>query len=134
MLCKGLCLVAGLAACCLNVEAIEKQAPGDATRGELLYAQCRACHSPGRNRTGPRHCGLLGRQVGTVKGFDYSNAMQQADFTWTIQTLDGFLSAPMDYMPGTRMAIAGIQFGQDRQDLIAYLAAMNRLAECQGEK
>ena len=134
MLGKWLCVLAGWLAWCLSAQAGGELAMGDAVRGKALYVQCIGCHSPQWNRTGPRHCGLPGRAAGTVPGFNYSNAMQHADFIWTMQTLNDFLAAPMDYVPGTRMAVAGIQSDQDRQDVIAYLIAMNKLAECQGGK
>src|SRR3546814_14315111 len=42
---------------------------GDPGRGAAIYERCQACHSLERNRTGSRHCGLLGRQAGAVADF-----------------------------------------------------------------
>ncbi|GIK98463.1 MAG: cytochrome c [Alphaproteobacteria bacterium] len=95
--------------------------PGDAARGEALYARCQGCHSIERNRIGPMHRGLFGRQAGTVDGFNYSKAMQQSGIVWDEATLDAFLAAPRDVVPGTRMTYAGIKDPQERADLIAYL-------------
>src|SRR5690606_5254024 len=56
---------------------------GDPAAGEQVYARCLACHSPDRNRTGPKHCGLFGRVSGTAPGYDgYSEAMRDAAITW----------------------------------------------------
>lgn len=103
---------------------------GDPVRGKALYAQCMGCHSPDRHRTGPKHCGLMGRKVGTAQGYDYSKAMQEVDFVWNTQTLDRFLYAPLDFIPGTTMGLAGIKKEDDRRDLIAHLVAINKQIEC----
>ncbi len=98
-------------------------AAGDPGRGEQVYQRCRACHAFAYDRTGPRHCGLLGRRAGSVPGFAYSDAMREANLVWTLTTLDAFLAAPTRYLPGTAMAYAGIADAAERRDLIAYLAA-----------
>lgn len=99
-------------------------APGDAVRGEKIYDRCIGCHSLDRDRTGPRHDGLIGRRVGAVPGFPYSAAMRKAGaggMTWDEETLDRFLENPTKAMPGTRMGYAGIKNAQERADLIAFL-------------
>jgi len=103
---------------------------GDPMRGKAMYAQCMGCHSPDRHRTGPKHCGLIGRKAGTVDGYEYSKAMRQSNIVWVPQTLDHFLYAPLDYIQGTSMGIAGIKNGEDRRDLIAYLIAINEQPVC----
>jgi len=99
---------------------------GDPTRGEQIYARCGACHALETNRTGPRHCGLLGRRAGTVPGFDYSQAMKRSGLTWDEKTLDRFLANPLRAVPGTTMGYAGIEDAQERADLIAYLRSAAR--------
>ena len=105
------------------IVALATAAPlnGDAGRGEAIYARCGACHALETNRTGPRHCGLLGRRAGSVKGFDYSAAMRGSGLTWDARTLDRFLANPLRVVPGTTMGYAGIDDAQERADLIAYL-------------
>ena len=114
--------------CVVSVLALMGYAPdavargGDAERGAQLYDRCVACHSLDRNRTGPMHCGLLGRNAGGVPGFAYSKAMRDSGITWTPGTLDQFLESPLKTLPGTKMGYAGIKNPQDRADIIAYLA------------
>jgi len=92
--------------------------------GEQVYARCIGCHSPGRNRTGPLHCGLFGRESGTAPGYDYSIAMQAAKISWNAETLDQFLLSPTTAVPGTTMGFAGISNAKERRDLIAWLATL----------
>ena len=95
---------------------------GDPARGAAIYERCGACHSLERNRTGPRHCGLIGRKAGSVPGFHYSKAMKQSGIVWSRATLDKFLDNPRQDVPGTIMTYAGVKDARERADLIAYLA------------
>lgn len=91
-------------------------------RGEQIYTRCAACHAIERNRTGPLHCGLFGRHAGTEPGFDtYSKAMRDSKIVWNEHSLDVFLQAPMQAVPGTSMGYAGVKDAQERADLIAWL-------------
>lgn len=96
-------------------------AAGDPVAGEAVYSRCLACHSIEVNRTGPRHCGLVGRRAGSVSGFDYSPAMKRSKLVWDAKTLDRFLADPMKTVPGTTMTYAGVAQANERADLIAYL-------------
>jgi len=105
-------------------------ASGDVNNGAALYGRCQACHSLAYDRTGPRHCGLFGRKAGTVAGFQYSEAMKRSSIVWTRQSLDRFIADPLKAVPGTAMGYAGVKDPRERADLIAYLSAANRSAEC----
>jgi cytochrome c len=96
---------------------------GDAAKGEKVFAQCKACHvaEAGVNRVGPSLWGVVGRKAGTVAGFNYSNANKSSGVTWSEDVLFTYLEAPQKFMPGTRMAFAGLKKPQDRADVIAYL-------------
>ena len=128
--------IAVTAATCLGFFAVLVAAvppPGDAAAGKLEYAKCIGCHSPDRNRTGPRHCGLFGRTSGTLPGYDYSEAMRNAAILWDSETLDRFLAAPMTVVPGTTMGFAGVADARERRDLVAYLGSLTPSAEeCSG--
>lgn len=99
---------------------------GDAAAGKAVYQRCIGCHSLHRNRTGPRHCGLIGRKAGALPGFEYSKAMRNINLVWDVETLDRFLAAPMEVVPGTSMGFVGVREDQARRDLVAYLVAVNR--------
>jgi cytochrome c len=94
---------------------------GDPARGEQLYSRCQGCHSIDVDRVGPRHAGLFGRQAGSLQDYNYSAAMRTAGVVWDENTLDQFLAAPRQFIPGTRMPFAGIADAQERADLIAWL-------------
>lgn len=104
--------------------------PGDPARGEAIHERCLACHALAYDRTGPRHCGLLGRRAGSVAGFNYSGAMRHSQLVWDAQTLDRFLADPLEAVPGTSMGYAGIADRQERADLITYLRQVNTSTKC----
>ena len=103
---------------------------GDAKAGEAIYERCAACHSLAQDRTGPRHCGLIGRRAGSVPGFDYSPAMKRSGIVWSEATLDRFLANPAATVPGTAMGYDGVKDRKERADLVAYLAAAGNSKEC----
>jgi cytochrome c len=105
-------------------------AQGDAANGKAIYERCAACHALAYDRTGPRHCGLIGRRAGSVKGFDYSDAMKRSTLVWSAATLDRFLADPLAVVPGTSMGYAGIDNPQERADLIAWLEQANASPAC----
>lgn len=97
--------------------------PPSVERGAELWGKCRACHTiepNGRNIVGPRLHGLFGRTAGTQPDYRYSEAMKKSGLIWTEQTLDAYLAATQDFMPGTKM-YGGLAIPQDRADLIAWL-------------
>lgn len=96
----------------------------DPSNGARQARVCRACHSfdkGGPNMIGPALYGFFGTAVGTREGFDYSPAVQDADFVWTPRALDAWLAQPGRFLPGNRMTFAGVLDSRDRDDLIAYL-------------
>ena len=103
-------------------------AAGNAERGARLFRQCAACHSaePGEHQTGPSLAHVVNRKAASAEGFRrYSDALKRADLTWNEATLDKWLANPTKLVPGTSMTFPGVKEAQARQDLIAYLAALN---------
>lgn len=99
----------------------------DANAGKAFFGQqCALCHSaaPGDNggAQGPLLHGVFGRPAATGN-FNYSQALQAAGLTWDAATLDRFLAAPTDLVPGTSMVIP-IQNAADRENVIAYFEAL----------
>lgn len=92
--------------------------------GRRVFAQCRSCHTidaGGGNRVGPNLHGVFGREIGTAEGFSYSQPVQDANFVWDAGHLDHWLQNPQTFLPGNRMAFAGVRDETQRRDLIAYL-------------
>jgi cytochrome c len=109
-----------------NRDYLEQDAYAAADRewGERLAMQCRACHALEKNGPtllGPTLYGVFGRDAGSLPGFDYSPVLASATFVWTPAALDAWLAAPSRFLPGNRMAFAGVQNDTDRNALIAYL-------------
>lgn len=96
---------------------------GNAAAGEKVFAQCKACHvtDKGVNKVGPSLHGIVGRKAGTVAGFNYSTANKNSGVTWTPEVMYTYLENPRKFMPGTKMAFAGLRQPQQRADVIAYL-------------
>ena len=95
--------------------------------GEGVFKKCRACHQVGEgavNRSGPQLNGLIGRTIGSVEGFGYSNVFNDANAAgqvWTEEILSAFLENPKGVMSGTKMSFAGLRSADDRAALLAYL-------------
>jgi len=104
--------------------ALEQYQAADRKKGERQAMICKACHSfdaGGPNMIGPALFGFFGKGPGEQAGFEYSPAMQAADFVWTPRALDAWLAQPGRFLPGNRMTFGGVSGQQDRDDLIAYL-------------
>lgn len=98
-------------------------AEGDAAAGEKVFKKCKACHviDKEKNRLGPHLVGIIGRTSGSVDGFKYSKAMQEADITWDETTIAEYLTDPKGYVPKNKMAFPGLRKEDDRANVIAYL-------------
>lgn len=99
----------------------------DVANGETVYMQCQSCHSlePGDNRIGPSQHAMIGRAAGVVEGYEYTAANANSGIVWTPEKMFQYLENPQRVIPGTKMAFAGLSSGQDRADVIAYLATIN---------
>ena len=113
-----------LLAASLATPTLAQPAPvGNAVAGAKVFNQCKTCHvvATGVNRVGPSLHGVIGRKSGTVPAYKYSAANLKSGAVWTEAVLFKYLEAPMKFMPGTKMAFAGLKKPQDRADVIAYL-------------
>jgi cytochrome c len=106
----------------LTVQAFFSNAvAADAARGRQLYeSRCIGCHSVDANRVGPAHKGVFGRKAGSVKDYEYSDALKEAKVIWSAETLDRWLANPEKLIPGQKMGVA-VPDPNDRADLIEYL-------------
>ncbi len=96
----------------------------DAEAGKSVFGQCRACHQVGetaRNGAGPVLNGLFGRKAGTVAGYNYSEANKNSGITWDETNFAAYIKDPKGFMPGNKMAYAGLKDDKRIADLTAYL-------------
>ncbi|WP_082503949.1 cytochrome c family protein [Methylobacterium sp. Leaf117] len=96
-------------------------------KGQAAAKKCASCHSfekGGPNKVGPHLWGVVDRQRAHEPGFEYSAALKEKGGTWTYDELDHFLANPKGYVPGTKMAFAGITSPTERADVIVYLRSL----------
>lgn len=98
----------------------------DAEKGAKVFRLCMACHTADAptNKVGPSLKGIFGRKAATVEGFKYSEAMLAKGtegVVWDEPTLTAYLPDPRKFVPGTKMAFAGVKKPEDVADLIAFL-------------
>lgn len=118
--------VIGAAALVLLLAATPATAQ-DLAKGKAQFARCQSCHSAtagGPARIGPHLAGIVGRQAGKIPGVRYTPAMAGANFSWTPEKLDAFLTKPRAVVPGTSMVFAGLPDPAARKALIAYLKTL----------
>jgi cytochrome c len=104
--------------------AEERFAGADQNLGRRVFLQCRACHSleaDGAHRVGPNLHGVFGEPAAVKEGFNYSGALKESGVVWTPGTLEEWLVRPSSFVPGNKMAFAGIKRETDRTALLAYL-------------
>lgn len=98
--------------------------PGDVQRGLALYqVHCTACHATDSHNIGPAHRAVVGRRVGSLPGYKYSDELARSRLRWTPQTLNAWLEDPEELVAGQRMGFQ-IESLQQRADLIAYLVTL----------
>jgi cytochrome c len=92
--------------------------------GEAVFRKCAICHrieANAPNGIGPNLHGVFGRKAASLPNFNYSPAMRGTGFTWDAKTLDRYLAAPQQVVPGTRMTFSGLADAPSRKAVIGYL-------------
>ena len=102
-------------------------ASADLENGAKVFKKCAACHKleAGANGVGPHLYAVVDRAVGSVDDFGYSGSLVAVAETWSPENLDGFLTKPSKYAPGTKMSFNGLSKPEDRANLIAYLETIS---------
>lgn len=105
---------------------------GDLENGKAKFSQCRSCHTlteGGPNGVGPNLWRIFGQKAGDIEGYQFSDALKNAGFTWDAEHLDKWIKKPKELVPGTKMTFAGMPDDKDRVDLIAYLKVQTSVKE-----
>ncbi|MBS0254499.1 MAG: c-type cytochrome [Proteobacteria bacterium] len=100
-------------------------ATADAAKGEEAFKKCASCHTiaqGGANGIGPNLYAVLGDAIGQGRGgFAFSDALKKKGGKWDWKALNDWLKSPRTFADGTKMTFAGIEDGQERANLMAYL-------------
>jgi cytochrome c len=98
-----------------------------AEAGRDAFRRCQQCHTVdkgGRNLVGPNLWGVVGRKVGGIEGFAYSEALKNHRGDWTIDELARYLHDPKAAIPGNKMAFPGVKDDVELADLLTYLRTL----------
>ena len=63
---------------------------------------------------------MYGRVAGSVKSFDYSDALKESKIPWNEEFLEKWLTDPDQLVPNNNMAFH-LETAGERRDIIAYL-------------
>jgi cytochrome c len=97
---------------------------GAPQRGQKLFVSCSACHNSDVDATGPSLMGIVGRKAASIANFHYSATLVHSGVVWTPDTLKHFIADPQGFLPGNRMAFAGVENANNVDDIIAYLETL----------
>jgi cytochrome c len=99
-------------------------ASASAEKGANVFKKCAACHTVnqgGANGIGPNLWGIVGKPLGSVAGFGYSDALKSKGGNWGFEELNQWLKSPKSYIPGNKMSFAGLSKPEDRANVIVYM-------------
>jgi cytochrome c len=92
--------------------------------GQNVAKKCAACHTfdkGGKNGVGPNLYAVINARRGHIQGFAFSNQFKAKEGSWTYESLNAWLANPKQFIPGNKMAFAGLPKASERADVIAFL-------------
>jgi len=90
----------------------------------LFQKRCTGCHALDADHEGPRLRGVVGRAAGTVKTFQYSDALKNAKHTWDEAKLDKWLTDTESVVPDNDMSFR-VPKQEERTAIIFYLKSLS---------
>ncbi len=102
--------------------------------GERQFARkCSVCHTltpDDANRAGPSLFKVFGRKAGTLPGYHYSPALENATIVWNEDTIARLFDEGPDVVtPGSKMPMQRIRTREERDALIAFLKRATETGE-----
>lgn len=97
--------------------------------GKVLFeTHCRICHADdfAKKSYGPPLVGVIGRKAGSYPGFEYSEAMKTAGFTWTEQAVKAWMADNTHMLPGTKMRHVGVTDPGEQELVVNYLKSISK--------
>ncbi len=93
--------------------------------GRMLFSgKCASCHEVDeRSKVGPGLKSIVGREIGNIEEFPYTDALANASGKWTASKLNAFLADPNAFAEGTSMPGVGMD-KYERKALVEYLAEL----------
>ncbi|MGN7613319.1 c-type cytochrome [Magnetococcales bacterium HHB-1] len=103
----------------------------DRVRGQHLARSCASCHDMSRskrtNKVGPPLWNIIDKPASISPDYHYSEAQLKKSIQclkWDRETLDKYLKNPRAFIPGNKMAFAGMRNEADRRLLLNYLETL----------
>ena len=117
--------LAGLALVASSVLMPSRADGQSAQDGQALFQKrCTGCHALDADHEGPRIRGVVGRAAGTVKTFQYSEALKNAKHTWDEANLDKWLTDTESVVPDNDMSFR-VPKQEERAAIISYLRSLS---------
>jgi|SRR5258708_3864908 cytochrome c len=123
-------LIAGvaLAVVLLVTSSVVLPFPAEAQSGQngqaLFERRCSGCHALDADHEGPRLRGVVGRAAGSVKTFQYSEALKNAKHIWNEVNLDKWLTDTESVVPDNDMSFQ-VPKAEERAAIISYLKSLS---------
>jgi cytochrome c len=100
----------------------------DLSGRRLFEATCTPCHNFDKDAAPDIYgqtlnlYGVIGRKAASVSNFDYSEAMKATNRAWDAQSVESFLTAPREFVLGSRMELPGVPDPEVRRAIIDFLS------------